>query len=238
MPLTGICLWRKAFNSRRPTSSSPTTPTGRTLTPRSARLLTALAPPPGTTVRSRCFRISTGASRDTREISPKTNSSATRSPSTVTVTLGKLSTIFLRRSVSFRCLVIGMPIFSCPALPLLNLVKHGIEGVSCIGKLHLHRHNRKWHQGGKIGSQIDCIFLGRHKAASLAAFLQLKQLADVFLGIRVVVTIKRFGRRFNVGRSQLQDETLRPRDAAENNRPRWDIVRRDSTPHAPHQLPA
>ena len=60
----------------------------------------ALAPPPGTTVRSRCFRISTGASRETREISPKTNSSATRSPMTVTVTLGKDSTILRSRSVS------------------------------------------------------------------------------------------------------------------------------------------
>ena len=51
--------------------------------------MTALAPPPGTTVLSRCFRISTGASRETRAISPKTNSSATRSANTVTETSEK-----------------------------------------------------------------------------------------------------------------------------------------------------
>src|SRR5450759_214738 len=68
----------------------------------------ALAPPPGTTLRSRCFKISTGASRETREISPNTNSSATRSARTVTVSLGKDSTIFRRRSFSLICFVINM----------------------------------------------------------------------------------------------------------------------------------
>src|SRR3984893_533358 len=68
----------------------------------------ALAPPPGTIFRSRCFRISTGASRDTREISPKTNSSATRSARTVTVNLGKEATIFRKRSFSLICLVINV----------------------------------------------------------------------------------------------------------------------------------
>ena len=57
IPVTGIRLWRKLRSSRRPGSSLPTTPTGKTLTPRSARLFTALAPPPGTTVRSRWRRI-------------------------------------------------------------------------------------------------------------------------------------------------------------------------------------
>ena len=64
--------------------------------------------PPGTTVLSRCFRISTGASRETREISPNTNSSATRSPSTVTVTLGNDSTIFLSRAALLSRLVMRM----------------------------------------------------------------------------------------------------------------------------------
>src|SRR5438552_3815406 len=64
----------------------------------------ALAPPPGTILRSRCFRMSTGASRETREISPKTNSSATRSPSTATVRRGKASTIFARRC----CVVVSV----------------------------------------------------------------------------------------------------------------------------------
>src|SRR4029077_11225669 len=50
--------------------------------------------------------MSTGASRDTREISPYTNSSATRSPSTVIVTLGNASIIFRSRSTSFKCFVI------------------------------------------------------------------------------------------------------------------------------------
>ncbi len=62
---------------------------------------------PGTILRSRCFRISTGASRETREISPNTNSSATRSARTVTVSLGKDSTSFRRRSFSLICLVIN-----------------------------------------------------------------------------------------------------------------------------------
>src|SRR5690242_17960508 len=43
----------------------------------------------------------TGASRETREISPKTNSSATISPRTVTVVRGNDSTILRRRSVGW-----------------------------------------------------------------------------------------------------------------------------------------
>src|SRR5438876_8991496 len=53
---------------------------GRMRAPSEARLLAALAPPPGTMWDSRCLRIRTGASRETREISPYWNSSATKSP--------------------------------------------------------------------------------------------------------------------------------------------------------------
>src|SRR5215471_10156596 len=97
MPLIGMWRRRKQCNSSWPASSSPITPTGSTLTPRSARLQMALAPPPGAMLRSRCFRMSTGASRETRAISPKTNSSATRSARTVAVSRLKLSTMRSKR---------------------------------------------------------------------------------------------------------------------------------------------
>src|SRR5437588_953765 len=64
---------------------------GKTLAPRVERLLAALAPPPGTTCVSRCFRMRTGASRETREMSPKRNSSATKSPRRTTVFPGNFS---------------------------------------------------------------------------------------------------------------------------------------------------
>jgi len=51
--------------------------------------------------------------RMTREISPNTNSSATRSARTVTVSLGKDSTIFRSRSFSLICFVIKMPGHKC-----------------------------------------------------------------------------------------------------------------------------
>src|SRR5579863_1384357 len=230
-------LWRKYFSSMRPGSSSPTTPTGRTFTPRSARLLAALAAPPGTTLRSRCFRISTGASRETREISPKTNSSATRSPKTVTVILGKASTIFLRRSPSFGCLVIriseggagaiagwrevtlaALPgcatksILSCAPLSFFNHAQNSIQSVSCVVQLHADGNHRQRLQRGKIWPQIDGIFLGSNKASGLATFPQVDQFTDILLGVRVVVAIKRFGYRIDVCRSQLQNEILRSRD--------------------------
>src|SRR5262245_35189884 len=106
----------------------------------------AFAPPPGTIDRLRCFRISTGASRLTREISPKTNSSATRSPSTATLTRGKLSTIFSRRC-AFEFLagfVIGKRIVLFLAQSFTAFV-NGIEDhVQCmlrIGQLQLEMRN-------------------------------------------------------------------------------------------------
>src|SRR5437899_6091499 len=129
----------------------------------------AFAPPPGITLRLRCLRISTGASRETREISPKMNSSATRSPSTVTVTLGNASTIFFSRSVSSGCLLISVRrIFSCPMPPFLNPTQHGIHRPSRVGKLHLHRDHRQRLQCRKIPVKIDAVFLGRDETPSLA----------------------------------------------------------------------
>src|SRR5208283_5237466 len=107
----------------------------------------ALAPPPGTTLRSQCLRISTGASRETREISPKTNSSATRSARTVTVSLGKDSTIFRRRRRPWfsLCFVIdpalrgATKIFSRAGLPFRDSCQNGIDNGSRIveGELEL-----------------------------------------------------------------------------------------------------
>src|SRR5579863_1926555 len=230
-------LWRKYFSSMRPGSSSPTTPTGSTFTPRSARLLAALAAPPGTTLRSRCFRISTGASRDTREISPKTNSSATRSPSTVTVILGNDSAIFLRRSASLGCLVIfglGAPflascarsgdfhrrrkssapsvansILSRAALSLPDLAQHGIHSVSCVRQFHFHRHHGKRLQRGKIRPEIDRVFLGSQEPAGLALLFEGKQLNNILLDISVMIAVERLGHGLDVRRPQLQHEILR-----------------------------
>src|SRR6202167_640781 len=100
MPETLMRLRRKWSRSWRPASSSPTTPTGRTRAPRSARLKTALAAPPGYDSVRRWRRIRTGASRETREISPETNSSRTKSPTTPMIWRGKLATISRRRARS------------------------------------------------------------------------------------------------------------------------------------------
>ena len=81
-PEVSTPLARKYSSSASPAESSPSAETGSTRAPRSARLLAAFAPPPGTNCVSRCRKISTGASRETREISPNTNSSATKSPRT------------------------------------------------------------------------------------------------------------------------------------------------------------
>ena len=68
-----------AFNfssSSRPAASSPTTPTSAARAPSVARFRAQLAAPPGTVSVRSCRRIITGASRDTRLISPDTNWSA------------------------------------------------------------------------------------------------------------------------------------------------------------------
>src|ERR1017187_3936244 len=183
-----MCLWRKPRSNNRPASSSPTTPTGNTLTPRSARLLTAFAPPPGVTVRSRCRRISTGASRDTREISPKTNSSATRSPTTVIVTFGNDSTIFCSRAVSLKCLLMwDDKIFSRRALAAFNDVQKGIHSVRCIYQFHAHWNDRQRLQFGQMGTEIDAILFRGDVSASFAGAAQFQQLLDIALGIGAMI---------------------------------------------------
>src|SRR2546421_2974832 len=161
-----MCLARKPLSSKRPGSSSPSTPTGRTFAPRSARFWMALAPPPGSTVRSRCLRIRTGASRETREISPKINSSATRSPTTVIVILANDSTIFISRSVSLEFLLIRK-IFSCPPSALLNEAQDGIHSVSCVQQFHFHRNNSQGFESRQISIQVDCVLFRGDESASL-----------------------------------------------------------------------
>src|SRR6266705_5841654 len=95
----------------------------------------ALAPPPGTRVRSRCLRMSTGASRETREISPKTNSSATRSATAVTVTFGNVCTIFCRRSVSLECLDMGERPKYPPKSTTVSTGRRCVLCISPAGKL-------------------------------------------------------------------------------------------------------
>src|ERR1044071_9277700 len=85
-------------SSSRPAESSPTTPTNRARAPSAARFIAQLAAPPGTVSVRSCRRIITGASRDTRLISPDTNWSAIRSPSTTTRRPSNARTSALKRS--------------------------------------------------------------------------------------------------------------------------------------------
>jgi len=113
----------------------------------------ALAPPPGTTLRSQCLRISTGASRETREISPNTNSSATRSARTVTVELGKglndlsqaqaavVFTMFCHRSGSSRG---ATKIFSRAELPFRDSCQNGVYDGSGIFERELELGDGEW----------------------------------------------------------------------------------------------
>src|SRR5262249_12036201 len=142
-------------------------------------LLIAFAPPPGTTVRSRCFRIRTGASRDTREISPKTNSSATRSPTTVIVTLGNDSTIFFSRSASLGCFVISTLRFLRLAdlltvrASLRNDPQHGIDSVSCVDEFHFDRNDCQGIQLREVFGEVDGIFFGGDESVRPALLAQL-----------------------------------------------------------------
>src|SRR5216117_1339995 len=224
MPLTGIRLWRKLRSSRRPGSSLPTIPTGSTLTPRSARLLTAFAPPPGTTVRSRCRRISTGASRDTREISPNTNSSATISPSTATVTRGNASMILRRWLVS--CDVRGMLalILSRPHFAFANHAQHGIQSVSGFDDLHYHLRYRHLAQLRNGCPEIYGILLCGDKPAALVPLAQSQEVAHVLLRISVMIAVRFESCWCHARTLQLFKKIMRPCDAAEYNRPSWSVM--------------
>src|SRR5579864_4786985 len=100
MPETSTFFSRKKSSRRSPVSSSPTAVTGITLAPRAAKLLAALAPPPGTICVSLCLRMRTGASRETRVMSPNWKASATKSPRTTTVLVEKRSTYSARATRS------------------------------------------------------------------------------------------------------------------------------------------
>src|ERR1700687_4374603 len=143
----------------------------------------ALAPPPGTTWRSRCFKISTGASRETREISPNTNSSATRSARTVIVSLGKDSTIFRRRSFSLMCFVINMPglnhlghwvqlkIFSRAGLPLRDSCENGsrqngIHNVGGMVECKPELGDGEGIEGVLVRDEVDSVFFSGQKPAA------------------------------------------------------------------------
>src|SRR5271167_2396363 len=175
IPLVETFLSRNCSSRRLPASSSPTTPTGRTLTPSEARFIRALAPPPGTTTRSRCLRMSTGASRDTRAISPKTNSSAIRSTRAVMETSENDWTAFFQRSASFKCLVmnsnegpapgIELPdpaeptIVSCGRLLSLdNCGQHRIDGGIGIFQMYSHGNHVYRLQGLQMCAEVHGVF--------------------------------------------------------------------------------
>src|SRR5882672_526080 len=225
--------WRKARSRSLPGSSSPTTPTGRTVTPRSARLQIALAAPPGTTLRSRCFRISTGASRETREISPKMNSSATRSPRTVTVVLGNASTILRRRSFSLTVLaMMESKIFSRARLSFRNSRENCIDKLGGTVEREFQRGNR---QGLKVGSQrseIDSVFFGGQEPAGAEFTSPCEQALNVTFTIRMVVAEDDLGGRYNASGTHLGEELFWASESTECYR-RWRDDRERYLPRHP-----
>ena len=74
-----------------------------------------------------------------------------------------------------------------------------INGVSGVGEFHLYPDDGERLEGGEIGTQIDGVFLSGHETSSLAAALKVQQLADVFLGIGVMIAIESFGYRLDGG---------------------------------------
>ena len=147
-------------------------------------------------MRSRCLRMSTGASRDTRAISPKTNSSATRSTSAVMETSQNDWTIFFQRSASFRCLVMNskegpapwmeqpgateLVIVSRGALPSLgNRGQHRVErGVGTL-QLHSHSDNVNGLQRLQMRTEIHCVLFRGNECRCSRLLAQALQLAHV-----------------------------------------------------------
>src|SRR5579872_897723 len=236
IPLSAMCFRRKSLSNKRPDSSSPTIPTGSTFTPKSARLLMALAPPPGTTLRSLWRRISTGASRETRDISPNTNSSATRSPITVIVTLANDSTIFFSRSASLGCLFIRIEILSCSGRAFFNSPQNGIYEVICLGEVQRDTGNRQRRQAGSEFAQVHDVFLCRDEPVGLMLFAQFAEIVDVAGRIKVMIREELCGHRLNAHRTKLLLESFRPSDAAKYHRPRRSYVQRYASLHFPNAL--
>src|SRR5438132_4749763 len=221
----------------------------------------ALAPPPGTILRSRCFRMSTGASRETREISPKTNSSATRSPSTATVRRGKASTIFASRC----CVVVS--VFGFVFIRIyrptsaksgqmwgterslkfqivsrgagdarINLGEDGVHNGFGVFHFQLQRNNVKRLQALGQRPQIDGVFFGSDEATSSRLLTSALQPAHIIFGIQMMVGESDLGQRFQPGLAQLAKESLRPGYAAERHLPRRRIGDAYSTPRLPDQF--
>src|SRR5262245_56566005 len=192
-PLVGIRRWRNCCSSKRPGSSSPTMPTGSTLTSSAARLQTALAPPPGRMVRSRCFRMSTGASRETREISPYTNSSATRSPNTTTRALANESTISRRRLLpgdGFERLLTGSgtQIFSrAGAVAGRDELEHIGNHPVGVFQFQFNPGDCQRLKGGCMRAQVDGIFLGGDEAIGYFGFARLAEMGNVGFTVGVMI---------------------------------------------------
>src|SRR5690349_13101602 len=111
--------------------------------------------------------MSTGASRDTREISPKMNSSATRSATTVTVTLRKCSTIFDSRSVSLPCFIVqsGTEIISRALSRARGYrAQQVINKTNSILQIQRRADHMQRLQQGRKSPEIDRVLLGRDKA--------------------------------------------------------------------------
>ena len=54
----------------------------------------------------------------------------------------------------------------------LDLVQHGIDGVSGVREFHFHRHNRKRLKRRQKAPQIHRILLSRYESTGVAAPLQ------------------------------------------------------------------
>src|SRR5215472_16281211 len=93
IPETSTLRSRNVCSNQSPAESSPIAVIGTTRAPRAAKLFVALAAPPGRMRVSRWRKISTGASLETRVISPYWNESATKSPRTTMRLPWKRSTI-------------------------------------------------------------------------------------------------------------------------------------------------
>src|SRR4051812_28491488 len=180
--------------------------------------------------------MSTGASRETRVISPNTNSSATRSPSTVTVTLGNASTILTSRSA---CLfMVGQSLLRkryCLTLAAAQSYgpQHRLHASRALGELHRDRGDGDGFEPLADGAQVDGVFFRGDEHLGVALPAKLQQVFDVVFFVTIVVAEGGRGGRLAAGELQLQQKVLRTRDAAKRNRLRRQPLRRDAATRAP-----
>ena len=71
---------------------------------------------------------------------------------------------------------------------------------------------------------------------SVVLIAQFGEVADVLLGIGMMVAVKLFGHRVDASRAQLAHELLRAGDAAECERSPWNFVDGHATAYAPDDL--